>query len=575
MQYAEVAVWLPVNGTFHYRIPEDARERPLPGARVLVTFGRRSVTGTVLALSDSAPADVAEIKPIDAVLDAERRLSGELLALCSWIADFYEAPIGEVVRTAMPAGMQVTASTRVELSEAGQAALTGTVGGALSRTTRDVLAALLGAGGAMARSELVRQVGRRGIRTGDIESLRAAGLIRYGRASGRAGIRPRTERTAVIARPITDSDRATLARAPKKLAALRLLEQAGGSAAVSALKAAEPRIAAHLRALAKADLVRFEDREAAPGVATSGILADGQAAPPALNERQRAALAAIRTGLRTGRFSPYLLHGITGSGKTEVYLNAIADVLEAGRTAIVLVPEIALTPQLAARFRARFGDQVAVLHSGLTSRERFDEWLRLEQGSARIALGARSAVFAPVTDVGIVVVDEEHDSSFKQDEGVRYNGRDVALVRAQRARAVCVLGSATPSVESYRAAQTGRYQLLSLPKRATPRPLPKVELIDLRVYQAESEAMLTAPLSTAINEALEREEQVILFLNRRGFSTFVLCRACGHAFRCTQCSVSLTYHRAIDRLLCHYCGFSMRVPGDCPACKQSGAIVRR
>jgi primosomal protein N' (replication factor Y) len=392
-----------------------------------------------------------------------------------------------------------------------------------------------------------------------------------------ARVRPRTERTAVLARKPSEDERASLARSAKKLAALRALEASGGAAAVARLKAAEPTIATHLRALAKLGLVRFEDREAAPQVARAGGELDVHAphSPPPLNERQRAALAAIRAGLRQGRFAAYLLYGITSSGKTEVYLNAIADVIAAGKTAVVLVPEISLTPQLAARFRARFGDRVAVLHSGLTSRERFDEWQRLQSGSARIALGARSAVFAPVANLGMIVVDEEHDSSFKQDEGVRYNGRDVALVRAQRAGAVCVLGSATPALESFHAARSGRYQLLRLPERATARPLPEVELVDLRVYQPEHEAMLTAPLADAIRDTLDRGEQVILFLNRRGFDTFVLCRACGQAFRCVHCSVSLTYHRSRDRLVCHYCGSARRVPDDCPSCAAKGAIMRK
>jgi len=241
----------------------------------------------------------------------------------------------------------------------------------------------------------------------------------------------------------------------------------------------------------------------------------------------------------------------------------------------VLVPEISLTPQLAARFRARFGDQVAVLHSGLSERDRLGEWQRLARGAARIALGARSAVFAPVADLGVVVVDEEHDGSFKQDEGVRYHGRDVALVRAQRAGAVCVLGSATPSMESFAAARAGRYTLLSMPTRATGATLPAVEVVDLRRYQPDDEGMLSAPLARALETTLTAGDQAILFLNRRGFATFVVCKACGHAFRCRDCAVSLTYHKLADRLVCHYCGFGQRVPEECPGCGASGTIERK
>jgi primosomal protein N' (replication factor Y) len=308
--------------------------------------------------------------------------------------------------------------------------------------------------------------------------------------------------------------------------------------------------------------------------------------PPTLTEAQTTSLAAITEALDAARaarargepqagFSALLLHGVTGSGKTEVYLHAIARALDAGGTALVLVPEISLTPQLAARFRARFGDQVAVLHSGLSDRDRLGEWQRLRKGEARIALGARSAVFAPVEGLAIIVVDEEHDGSFKQDEGVRYHGRDVALTRAQRAGAVCVLGSATPSLESFAAAKAGRYRLLSMPDRATARPLPTVDVVDLRTYLPDGEAMLSAPLAAALTETLAAGDQAILFLNRRGFATFVMCRGCGHAFRCPHCSVSLTYHQFSDRMMCHYCGFAQRVPEACPSCKSKGTIERK
>jgi primosomal protein N' (replication factor Y) len=265
---------------------------------------------------------------------------------------------------------------------------------------------------------------------------------------------------------------------------------------------------------------------------------------------------------------------VTGSGKTEVYLQAIARALAAGKGAVVLVPEIALTPQLAARFRARFGERVAVLHSGLGDAERYEQWRRLRSGEAAIALGARSAVFAPCRDLGIVVVDEEHDSSFKQEEGVRYHARDVALVRAQKAGAVCLLGSATPSLETYANALAGRYGLLELPARPTAATLPDVEVVDLRVYKPDADAFLTAPLARAVEATLAAGEQVILFLNRRGFATFVNCVGCGFAFRCAHCSVSLTYHRAGDRLRCHYCGHAQHVPLECPACRAPGSIVR-
>jgi primosomal protein N' (replication factor Y) len=403
-----------------------------------------------------------------------------------------------------------------------------------------------------------------------------------------------------------------------------------------------PGAKAALRELVKAGLVEVAERELPLGAASThadpqaarppvltaeqatavaaiiGALAKGPGSVPAVHEAEAApAVAAVRggedaepvaaaaardagdaaAGGAPAAFTPFLLHGVTGSGKTEVYLQVIAEALARGKTALVLVPEISLTPQLAARFRARFGDQVAILHSGLTETARLGEWSRLRRGEARIAVGARSAVFAPLSDLGVIVVDEEHDGSFKQDEGVRYHARDVALVRAQRAGAVCVLGSATPSLESAAHAEPvpatgsdsaggagstsdgargrGRYQKLVLTQRPTARPMPAVDIIDLRKYQPDGDAMLSAPLRAAIGETLAAGDQTILFLNRRGFATFVLCRACGHAFRCPHCSVSLTYHRHSDRLSCHYCGFQQRVPEICPGCGASGAIERK
>jgi primosomal protein N' (replication factor Y) len=265
-------------------------------------------------------------------------------------------------------------------------------------------------------------------------------------------------------------------------------------------------------------------------------------------------------------YATFLLHGVTGSGKTEVYLRVIGEARREGSGALVLVPEIALTPQLAARFRARFGDDVAVLHSALPPGERLRAWRQLRAGEVGIAVGARSALFAPVQRLGVLVVDEEHDGSFKQDEGFRYNARDLAVVRAQRAGAIAILGSATPSLETFQNAEAGRFQRIVLPERATPRPLPAVEVIDLRRHPVGPDGLLSPVLAEAVAANLAAREQTILFLNRRGFSTVVLCRACGAVVRCEHCSVSMTYHQSRGRLVCHYCARMTPVPTRCPTC---------
>ena len=290
---------------------------------------------------------------------------------------------------------------------------------------------------------------------------------------------------------------------------------------------------------------------------------------------QQVAIDSIGQAISKRSGDAFLLHGVTGSGKTEVYLRAIDAVLKDGRGAVLLVPEIALTPQLVGRFRARFGDEIAVLHSGLTARQRDDAWQALRRGQVQVAIGARSALFSPVADLGLIVVDEEHDPSFKQDEGFRYHARDMALLRAQYAGAVCVLGSATPAVETYHRAIEGRIRLLSLPTRATGATMPNVEIVDLRRHRKgpTGHPLLSGPLHSSIGRCLETGHQAIIFLNRRGFAPSVRCAACGSVAECPACSVALTEHRGQGALRCHYCDFRRAVAVACASC--GGAEYKR
>jgi primosomal protein N' (replication factor Y) len=563
--FAEVVVTLPIHKRFHYRVPDRLADRARVGARVLVKFGTRKITGVVVRTDAVPPPGISPVELAE-VLDDEPALPRELVELCLWIAEYYEAPPGEVLRAALPAGSGVSAKAVVALTDAGRAALAGD-GAALPDKLRRWLGRL--ESGAIAVSGLGKAA------RAAVEALHERGLVAVGEQREAARARLPRERVARLADGVdVAAARAAAARAPKRLAVIEVLA-ATGTVAVAALDKQVAGAKQAVRELVKQGLVAVGDRELELGAVPAGEELP-QSAPPALTAEQAVAVAAITEAMQPGApFQPVLLHGVTGSGKTEVYLRSIADALEAGRTAIVLVPEISLTPQLAARFRARFGDRVAILHSGLSEQARLTEWSRLRRGDATIAVGARSAVFAPLENVGIIVVDEEHDGSFKQDEGVRYHGRDVALVRAQRAGAVCVLGSATPSLESYAHAERGAYRRLVLTQRPTARPMPHVEIVDLRTHLADGDAMLSAPLRTAIATTLAAGDQTILFLNRRGHATFVLCRACGHSFRCMYCSVSLTYHRYSDRLTCHYCAHVERVPEACPECAVKGAIERK
>ena len=357
---------------------------------------------------------------------------------------------------------------------------------------------------------------------------------------------------------------AVRSRGPMTPAALsRLFPRRGVRAALDRLAAAgavamEDRLRGHVREARRKRQPRPEK--------TAGAAASGRA--PVLTEEQEQVLRAMGPRLGEGGFETLLLHGVTGSGKTEVYLRAMEQVREQGRQSLILVPEIALTPQLLDRLEARFPGDVAVLHSGLTAAERWRHWWRIAHGAVKVVAGARSAVFAPVRDLGLIVVDEEHDTSYKQEEGVRYHGRDLAVVRGRIVGCPVVLGSATPSVESYHNARSGRYRMLELTERVEARPMPRVETVDVKTAPEPSavDRLFSAPLLRALQENHERGRQSLVFLNRRGFASFLQCWSCGFVFRCPRCSITLTYHLGRNGTFCHHCGFRQRKPDACPEC---------
>ncbi len=585
--HVEVAVTLPVTNRFTYRVPPEMAARAVVGSRVLVRFGPRKITGVVVRERVAPPEGVLPVD-LSEVLDDTPSLPIDLVELCLWVSDYYEAPLGEVMRAALPAGSGESAKSVVALTDKGRTIAKGE-GAALPAKQRAFLARLLPRPVAMSALKPPEKL--------LVAALTADGLVEVADQRDKVRVRLKHEKIVQLAAPLAEA-REAVARAPKRYAVIDALAT-GDWIGFDALDLQVPGGRALLRSMQKDGLVTLAERELPlDAVETGASMHVGP--PPELTGEQRHAVtsitnalfgrsvaepanlhvSAVATAASTGGFAAFLLHGVTGSGKTEVYLRVIAEALDAGRTALVLVPEISLTPQLAARFRARFGDQVAILHSGLTEQARFGEWSRLRRGDAKIAVGARSAVFAPLGKLGVIVVDEEHDGSFKQDEGVRYHGRDVALVRAQRAGAVCVLGSATPSLETAAHAERGTYHKLVLTERppdtaGVVRPMPTVEIIDLKKYIPDGEGMLSAPLRTAIAETLAAGDQIILFLNRRGFATFVLCTACGHSFRCPNCSVSMTYHRHNDRLSCHYCARIERIPDQCPKCQTVDKIERK
>ena len=524
------------DGLFTYRLP-PALDAAVPGRRVQVPLGRRTATGVVVG--EGSAHHGQELREVLRLLDDGPLLPPEVIELVRWAAAHYLAPLGPAIKAALPPGIDERDQRRAELTQAGRALLEQ--GSLVEDAERDALQGL--AVGRKLPARTLRGLEQRGL----VE------LVRGGQSHARVSLKRLEVAQAVPGAQLP-------ARAPKQAALLEWLLARGTQVPVAELLVAFPKARALLKTLVQRGLAELREVDAGPVQfedAPWGTSA--HAATPA----QAAALRAIEAGLGAGRYAPFLLHGVTGSGKTLVYLEAIFRARSLGLGAIALVPEIALTPQLAGRFRARFGDDVAVLHSGLTERERLAEWHRVREGRAGVVVGARSAVFAPVQRLGILVVDEEHEPSYKQEERLRYHARDLALVRAQKCQAVAVLGSATPSLETLQRVQEGKLELLVLPARATARPLPSIQVVDRK----SSSSLFTQPLAAALRETLARGEQAILFLNKRGHTRTLLCQSCGAAVGCPNCSVALVLHRAGgEKLRCHLCGHQEPERLACAAC---------
>ena len=595
----EVAVPVPLRRTFHYSVSTNDKPLAVPGARVLVPFNGRKAVGYVVSRGTEPPENI-RLAEILSVIDRDRpTYDGNLVGLLEWLAAYYRAPIGEVFRGGHPAGMNATVRRAVEITSDGRSVTAGPTGsrhgkgmdrspGAPDGHGMAVLRALTESDQPLTSRSLRRNI----LRETGPEAANAAAMIdgdRLERIIDRLCASGWARWTHVVEPPRAEvrTERAVRAVAPVVVARDQAVGTAGsgtkgrvlkrdeihtwlvgrGTVTVRELSHQFDHASTHLRTLIR------EGRVAETAIESHRDPFFGESVardrPPELLPEQRAAVGAIT---HCEGYSGFLLQGITGSGKTEVYLHAIQCILARGQGALALVPEIALTPQLVQRFRARLGDDIAVLHSGLSEGARYEQWLRLREGHVRVAIGVRSGIFGPVPKLGLIVVDEEHDGSFKQDSGVRYHARDMALVRGQREGAVVVLGSATPSMESEYNVQIGKLKRLVLSERPTGGRLPDVKLVDLSRQHSVSqrptveERMLSMPLQSAISETLAAGEQAILFLNRRGFSSFVVCRVCGFVLECHQCAISLVYHRAQRLLRCHYCDAARPLPDTCPSC---------
>ncbi|MFZ0859603.1 MAG: primosomal protein N' [Candidatus Sulfotelmatobacter sp.] len=569
-EFCDVAVPVPLDMVFTYRVPAGAT--PVVGGRVLVPFRQQRMTGIVVELHDRKPSVTA--KNILTVLDATPVLDEQLLHLGRWIADYYLAPLGEVFRTMLPLNAEFKRSIGYRLTEDGQMALhLAGMSGSSARSKRSpeeqatefrVLDFLAGCESAPDESDLVREQTLRSATRASKSIL--AGMVRK-KWLAREDVSAARDATRTVKIAVLKSAEGKLNDNQQML--VDTLAASGGKVPLTTLQSLEvPRTT--LATLVRRGLVEILEEPAEFTVSRSKprpSLFDFD-----LNLAQQSALSRVREDVAAHKFSGMLLHGVTGSGKTAVYLAGMRAVLEAGRSAILLVPEIGLTPAVAADLHQIFGEEVAILHSGLSDRERAEQWHRIKGGEARMVVGTRSAVFAPVADLALIIVDEEHDSSYKQEETPRYHARDIAVMRAKMANAVVVLGSATPSLESYFNAKKNKYVLVELPDRVEQRPLPEVEIIDMRQEFQETghEQVISRKLAAEIKERLDRpepmKEQVMVLLNRRGYSPVVLCRTCGKKLECQNCAIALTHHKREHKMVCHYCGYTAPVPKTCLHC---------
>jgi primosomal protein N' (replication factor Y) len=557
--YARVIVDIPTAETdkpFDYRIPAHLSPFVQIGSRVSVPFGGRLIQGFVVEVNQTTVLE--KVRELSDVLDLTPPLTPELVWLGAWLSQAYVCRQYVVLQAMLPAALRSSYGKMISITEHGREQTL------ILENERAILTYL-------ASRDSVEFDQLRKMFPDDTDFMRRA--LHEGWIEAVNVVKDRITRKTVM------------------YVKLKLKKEEGEDAINSLSKQAEKQRQVLLFLLQQQTPIPLKEVLSALGVSHSSIKAlasknwielieveerrdpyAGRAfakysAPLQFTAEQQEVIGQIIATLNEQSSASFLLHGVTGSGKTEVYLETIANCLQQGREAIVLVPEISLTPQMVERFKARFGEQVAVMHSRLSHGERYDEWRMIREGKVKVVVGARSAIFAPFSRLGLIIIDEEHEGTYKQEESPRYHARDVALKRAEYHHAVTVFGSATPSLESYYQCSKGRRKLLTMLNRVANRPLPPVRVVDMRDQLREgNRTMFSRPLADAINVRLDRKEQMVLFLNRRGFSTFVMCRSCGHSLQCPHCDISLTYHRSNQTVRCHYCGFTEREPGECPSC---------
>ncbi|MCB0725307.1 MAG: primosomal protein N' [Ignavibacteriae bacterium] len=588
--YVNIALNVPIDKLFTYKVPDYFVDEIEIGKRVLVSFGKKTLTGLILSTSNKTDLDY--VKNVKAILDDERIISDELIRFCKWVAEYYIAPVGEVLFSAVPRNINIRSELyfsltddyrdKLDKSKLKDNLLIDVI--KIFEQSRDEL---------LTQKQIAKRLNSKQV-TSLLKKLSDAEVLK----KESFYTKPTKEKLVKIATPLFDPDELHRVIQENKITGKKqilFLEFIDGNkeAELSLVYEHIGITLASLRSLEKKGIIKIREERK---IRQSADIFTEKKKQVTLNNEQKTALSRINETLDKNEFKPFLLYGVTGSGKTEVYLRAIEYALEQGKNAVVLVPEISLTPQLIHRFRMKFGDLIGVIHSRLSDGERLDTFDKIRNGGYRIVIGARSAIFAPLENIGIIIVDEEHDSSYKQENSPRYNGRDSAIVRAQINDAVVVMGSATPSIESYTNALNGKYELLTLPHRATNIKMPDIEIIDTSHRDKErteeylvtrSEKVkqdfldfidkvrvkfLSKDIIIALDDRLDKKESTILLQNRRGYHAYIECSSCGHVEMCPRCDIALTYHKAFERMLCHYCGFSRSMTTNCSECNSDRLI---
>lgn len=563
--YAEVAVPLHVFQTFLYQLPEGIAEAAEVGSRILVPLGRSLVTAYIVALHQQLPDDTtlteSDIKSAKSLIDLAPICTPEILQITKWVADYYASPWGEVIKAALPPGISPAIHESIELTAQGQTELES----ASDDASLDRLILLTLASAGQVDIETLSHLGTSDQIARALRELERANLITREKRRGKPSVKTKFRRMVSLNEAATTTEH-KLTDTQQRV--VQTLENVSKTSLQELTRLAKVSVST-VAALERKGVVTISNE----AVRRDPFLEVGveEHQNYKLTTAQLSVLEQIDSSLAAKTYCAFLLHGVTGSGKTEVYIRAMRKALDLGRSAMMLVPEIALTPVFSRRLRAHFGEQVAIFHSSLQKGERFDEWTRVKNGEARVVIGTRSAVFAPIANLGLIVVDEEHESTYRQQDSPYYSGRDTAIVRAQKESATVILGSATPSLESFHNARNGKYSYLQLPERIGARPMAEAGIIDMRNAFARhgKPQVFSDELLEAITSTHARQEQSIILLNRRGYSSFVLCRSCGETIQCPNCDVTLTYHRNERVMLCHYCNHGQPAPTACPACGKS------